>query len=64
MAAHGPVDEVALRRKVPDAVTPTTAARFGKWLYVVDAQFALGGGPDLSYEIFRIERWQRLSSSQ
>ena len=42
---------------VPDAVTPTTAARLGRWLYVVDAKFALGGGPGLAYEIIRIPRW-------
>lgn len=39
---------------VPGAITPTTAALLGRRLYVVDAQFAAGGGPDLSYEIIAI----------
>lgn len=36
--------------------TPTTIAKSGDDLYVVNARFAAGAGPDLEYRIVRVER--------
>jgi hypothetical protein len=35
---------------------PTTAAAFGNALYAVNARFGTNPGPDVEYEIVRVER--------
>lgn len=41
---------------VPDSVTPTTAAKFGRSLYVVDAKFPTSGDPTETYDTVAIPR--------
>ena len=41
---------------VPDSVTPTTAARFGPRLYVVDAKFPFFGDPTTTFQTTAIRR--------
>ena len=41
---------------LPAWETPTTGGLFGKSLYVVDARFATGPGPDVSYDVTRIDK--------
>ena len=42
--------------EVPGSVTPTTAAAFGRDLYVVDAKFPTFGNPLETYETVAIPR--------
>ena len=41
---------------LPAWETPTTGGLFGKSLYVVDARFATAPGPDVSYDVTRIDK--------
>jgi outer membrane protein assembly factor BamB len=40
----------------PDYDVPTTAARFGNSLYAVNAKFNTTPGPDVPYEVIRVDR--------
>ena len=50
---HGQVVETIV---VPDSITPTTAAKFGARLYVVDAKFPFFGDPTVPFHTTAIER--------
>ncbi|MDX1614704.1 MAG: hypothetical protein R3300_10380 [Candidatus Promineifilaceae bacterium] len=39
---------------LPNTETPTTADRFGSRLYVVDARFVTGPGPDVAYHVVSV----------
>jgi sugar lactone lactonase YvrE len=40
----------------PDFVVPTTVARFGRWLYAVNAKFGTEMTPDTPYEVVKVRR--------
>ncbi|MGZ8702071.1 MAG: superoxide dismutase, partial [Gaiellaceae bacterium] len=39
-----------------DFDVPTTIARFGKWLYAVNARFGTASGPDPRYDVVKVRR--------
>lgn len=39
-----------------DFDVPTTIARFGKWLYAVNARFGTAPGPDTTYQVVQVRR--------
>ena len=39
-----------------DFDVPTTIARFGKWLYAVNARFGTASGPDATYQVVQVRR--------
>jgi sugar lactone lactonase YvrE len=41
---------------LPDSETPTTADLFGSHLYVVDARFVTGPGPDVEYSVVAVDK--------
>jgi sugar lactone lactonase YvrE len=39
-----------------DFDVPTTIAKFGKWLYAVNARFGTASGPDATYQVVQVRR--------
>jgi sugar lactone lactonase YvrE len=39
-----------------DFDVPTTIARFGRWLYAIDARFGTASGPNATYEVVQVPR--------
>jgi hypothetical protein len=39
-----------------DLDVPTTIAKFGKWLYAVNARFGTASGPDATYQVVQLRR--------